>query len=99
MPWDAASPRRNSSYAARFAVGFAASSLRTLSASATSSALATLPAMSAWTWKTLVSAASNGSCQRVRGAAPAWICTSSGITRTRLVPSGCFSQRTVPESR
>ena len=53
--------------------------------------------MSACTWKTSVSAASNGCCQRGRGASPTRI--SSGLTRTRLLPSAAFSHRTVPVSR
>ena len=61
----AASPLRNASYASRFVVGRASSPARTLSASATPSASATLVAMSAWTSKTLVSEASNCWPQRV----------------------------------
>ena len=67
--------------------------------SATSSACATCPAMSACTWNTSVSAASNGCCHRVRGALPGRDLTSSGLTCTRLAPSGSLSQRTVPVSR
>ena len=41
--------------------------------------------MSAWTWNTSVSAASNGCCHRVVRARATWI--SSGLTRTRLPPA------------
>ena len=58
------------------------------SPSATFSADATWPAMSACTWNTSVIAASNGCCHLVRGAWPGVTSTSSGLTRTRLVPSG-----------
>ncbi len=96
---DAASPLRNASYASRFAVGRASSPARTLSASATPSASATLVAMSAWTSKTLVSEASNCWPHRVRSACPGRASTSSGLTRTRLAVPAAFSHRTVPVSR
>ncbi len=57
-----------------------------LSASATSSALATLAAMSPCTWNTSVSAASNGCSSGCGGAWPGLTSTSSGVTRTRLAP-------------
>ena len=55
--------------------------------------------MSACTWNTSVSEASNDSCHRVRGARPGPTSTSSGVTRTRLAPPGAFSHRTVAVSR
>ena len=55
--------------------------------------------MSACTWKTSVSAASNGCCHRVVAADPGTTCTSSGLTRTRLCPSGRFSHLILPTSR
>jgi hypothetical protein len=66
---------------------------------ATSSACVTRLAMSAWTWNTSLSAASNGCCHFVVAAAPGVTSTSSGLTRTRLVPPGPFSQRILPTSR
>jgi hypothetical protein len=86
---------RNASYAARFSVGFSARVFFCGAPSATSSASATRPAMSACTWNTSVMDASNGCCQVV-AAVPTWI--SSGLTRTRL-PAVPFSHRTVPVSR
>ena len=50
-----------------FAVGRSASCRRPVLSSASRSACATRPAMSAWTSKTSVSAASKGCCQRARG--------------------------------
>ena len=50
--------------------------------------------MSAWTWNTSVSAASNGCCHLVEPV-ETWI--SSGLTRTWLPPAP-FSHRTVPVS-
>ena len=95
---DAASPFRNASYAARFSVGLAASSRRALSPSATPSASATLVAMSACTWNTSVSAASNccpsGCGPPGPGARPP--------ARASPAPGSCrpaFSHRTVAVSR
>ena len=55
--------------------------------SATPSACATFVAMSDCTWKTSVSAASNGCCHFEVGAPDARISTSSGLTCTRFAAS------------
>ena len=65
------------------------------SPSATSSAEATLPAMSDWTLKTSDSSASNPWDQRLAELFT-WI--SSGFTRTRF-DAAVLDQRTVPVSR
>jgi hypothetical protein len=54
--------------------------------------------MSDCTWKTSVSAASNGCCHLEAGATDSLTSTSSGLTCTRLAPA-LFCQRTVAVSR
>ncbi len=54
--------------------------------------------MSDCTWKTSVSAASNGCCHFDVGAPEPVTSMSSGLTCTRLVP-GAFCQRTVAVRR
>ena len=54
--------------------------------------------MSDCTWKTSVSAASNGCCHLEAGAPDSFTSTSSGLTCTRLAPP-LFCQRTVAVSR
>ena len=79
-------------------MGFSESRFSSPAPSATPSACATFVAMSDCTWKTSVSAASNGCCHLEVGAPARVTSTSSGLTWTRLAPP-LFCQRTVAVRR
>jgi hypothetical protein len=77
-------------------VGFPVSCWRAGSLNATSSAWATRPATSAWTWKTSEIDASNDCCHL---DSPVETSISSGLTLMRPDASPLLSHRTVPVSR